>query len=118
MASLFFITGADAFRDIGTWMNYPGVLERCHFVVVSRRGLRATDLGRHLPGLADRMVVPPCATPDRPGIFLVDAETSPVSSTGVRERLSAGLQVDGLVPSAVAGYIARHGLYGWPTGAQ
>jgi nicotinate-nucleotide adenylyltransferase len=34
-----------------------------------------------------------------------------VSSTQVREALRAGRPIDGLVPSAVAAYIAAHGLY-------
>ncbi len=29
VARLFFITGADAFRDIASWKDYPGLLDRC-----------------------------------------------------------------------------------------
>jgi nicotinate-nucleotide adenylyltransferase len=109
--SLFFVTGADAFRDIATWKDYPELLDRCHFVAVSRPGCRATSLPGLLPQLAGRMIEAPCSMPAQPSIFLVDAVTAPVSSTEVRRRLTAGEAIDGLVPDAVAGYIRSHGLY-------
>lgn len=109
--TLFFVTGADAFRDIATWKDYPGLLERCHFVAVSRPGCAATALPGVLPSLAGRMLEAPCRIPARPSIFLVDAATAPVSSTDVRRRLTAGESIDGLVPDDVARYIRTHGLY-------
>jgi nicotinate-nucleotide adenylyltransferase len=109
--TLFFVTGADAFRDIATWKEYPGLLERCHFVAVSRPGCAATALPGLLPPLAGRMLETPCRIPGRPSIFLVDAATAPVSSTDVRRRLAAGESIDGLVPAGVARYISTHGLY-------
>ena len=36
---LFFVIGADAFADIGTWRDYPGILQDAHFAVVSRPGV-------------------------------------------------------------------------------
>jgi nicotinate-nucleotide adenylyltransferase len=115
-ASLFFLIGADAFREIASWKNFPGVLDRCHFVAVSRPGLSARQLPALLPGLADRMRNAPCAPPAEPCIVLVDAPTSPVSSTEIRQRLAGGRPVTGLVPPAVEAYIDTHGLYGQPTG--
>jgi nicotinate-nucleotide adenylyltransferase len=109
--ALFFVTGADAFRDIAAWKDYPGILDRCHFVAVSRPGCPAAALPGVLPALAGRMLETPCRIPARPSIFLVDAATAPVSSTDVRRRLSAGESIDGLVPGDVARYIRSHGLY-------
>jgi nicotinate-nucleotide adenylyltransferase len=108
---LFFITGADAFKDIETWKGYPGVLDRCHFVVVSRPGLPAVDLRAALPGLAGRMREAPCSVSAAPSIFLVAAPTAPVSSTGVRQAIRERRPLSGLVPARVAGHIERHGLY-------
>ena len=109
--ALFFVTGADAFREIGSWKDYPGLLDRCHFVAVSRPGCAAASLPSALPTLARRMLEAPCLVPARPSIFLVDAVTAAVSSTEVRRRVAAGEPIDGLVPEAVAGYIRSHGLY-------
>ena len=110
-ASLFLVTGADACREIETWMGYPHLLDRCHFVVVSRPGHPAPALRAALPQLADRMTdtAPPEA--GRPAIVLVDVPTAAVSSTEIRRRLAAGARVDGLVPDAVAAHLSRHRLY-------
>lgn len=115
---LFFITGADAFRDIAMWKDYPTLLDRCHFVAVSRPGCPAPSLRAALPALAARMVDAPAAVPATPRIFLVDAPTAPVSSTDIRERIAGGRPIAGLVPPAVAAYIDAHGLYGSPTGHE
>jgi hypothetical protein len=48
---------------------------------------------------------------DSPSIFLVDAATPDVSSTGIRKRLAAGEPITGLVPAAVERHIVQHGLY-------
>jgi len=109
--SLFLVTGADAFRDIQTWKGFPGILDRCHFVVVSRPGQSAPDLREQLPALAPRMVDAAREVPSTPAVMLVDAPTAPVSSTDVRRRLQAGNAVDDLVAPGVAAYIEKHGLY-------
>ena len=109
--SLFLVTGADAFRDIQTWKGFPGILDRCHFVVVSRPGQSAPELRKQLPALAPRMVDAGPEAPSTPAVILVDAPTAPVSSTDVRRRLQAGNVVDDLVAPGVAAYIEKHGLY-------
>jgi nicotinate-nucleotide adenylyltransferase len=110
--ALYFVTGADAFRDIRSWKDYPDILERCHFAVVSRPGCPASSLPAHLPELAGRMHETPCAAAPNAGIFLVEAVTAPVSSTDVRARLAGGQSVAGLVPDPIAAHIRKHGLYG------
>lgn len=122
LSTFVFVIGADAFRDIEAWKDYPRVLDRCDFVVVSRPGTPATALREALPALAGRMRSVPSgglagrlasdeAAAGQPGILLVDALTAPVSSTDIRRAISRGASLDGLLPTAVAEYIARHGLY-------
>jgi nicotinate-nucleotide adenylyltransferase len=112
---IYLVTGADAFRDIPSWKDYPALLDRCHMVVVSRPGLRAPDLRALLPALASRMhdAAPGGVTflPATPGILLVDAPTAPVSSTEVRRRIAAHESLAGCVPRVVEEYIAQHALY-------
>ena len=109
--TLVFVTGADAFREIATWKGYPHILDRCHFVVVSRSSSEAPALRTLLPILSERMIDAPSQLTDQPRIFLVNAPTAPISSTDVRRRIAQGASVVGLVPAAVAGHIVRHGLY-------
>jgi nicotinate-nucleotide adenylyltransferase len=110
---LFFITGADAFAEIESWYRYPAVLDLAHFVVVSRPGMPATTLPARLPELTARFCEASRAgaMPVQPSIFLVDASTPDVSSTGVRERLRIGRSISGLVPRPVEAHIHRHHLY-------
>jgi nicotinate-nucleotide adenylyltransferase len=112
---LFFITGADAFVEIGTWYRYPEVLDMARFAVVSRPGVPVASLPARLPHLADRFVKLPAGLPglagDEGAIILIDAPTPDVSSSAIRQRLRDGLGVRGLVPPSVESHIARHALY-------
>jgi nicotinate-nucleotide adenylyltransferase len=119
-SQLVFITGADAFAEIATWHDYPAVLDRAHFAVVSRPGYDAGSLRRSLPELAARFIDVPSRPLEQPlrapdahptAIFLIEAETPDVSSTLVRERAGNGGWLHDLVPGAVAEYILRHRLY-------
>ena len=115
-SQLFFITGTDAFAEIATWYDYPAVLDLAHFVVISRPGQPFTALSERLPDLAPRMRLvadrPPDVTDGPPcAIFLVNAATPDVSSTGIRERAARGERVTGLVAPEVEGHIGRHRLY-------
>jgi nicotinate-nucleotide adenylyltransferase len=110
--TLHVITGADAFADILSWKDAENLLNRCHFVVVSRPGHPAPGLRLMLPTLAARMLNPGDYDDQRqPSIFLVDAPTAPVSSTKIRALASGGSSLAGLVPPAVAEYIDRNALY-------
>ncbi len=110
---LFFIIGADAFADIATWYDYPAILDRAHFAVVARPGTTLAAMRARVPALQDRFVEPG-ATPsaaDGTRLWLVDAMTRDVSSTGIRARLARGESLAGLVPPAVEDHIRRHELY-------
>ncbi len=110
---LFFILGADAFADIATWRDYPGILNAAHFAIVSRPGTPASQLTHRLPLLAERMVHPPLDPVAQidPQIILIDAPTADVSSTAIRHLCETNQSIDGLVPPAVQQHIEQHGLY-------
>jgi nicotinate-nucleotide adenylyltransferase len=110
---LFFVLGADAFSDIGSWRDYPAILDLANFAVVSRPGYPVDTLAHRLPRLVSRMVRPPVdsLTALDPMIFLIDAPTADVSSTAIRRKLAAGESITGLVPPGVQQHIEQHGLY-------
>ena len=85
-SELFFVIGADAFADIGTWHDYPAILDAAHFAVVSRPGFPVEELPHRLPRLVSRMVRPPLdpLSQIEPMILLIDAPTADVSSTAIR----------------------------------
>jgi nicotinate-nucleotide adenylyltransferase len=112
---LFFLIGADAFKDLPSWRDYPQILERANFAVVSRPGCSVRELPARLPALAPRMFEATAALEaptDRPSIFLIDRATPDVSSTAIRGRLAQGETITGMVDSRVQQHIEQHGLYG------
>jgi nicotinate-nucleotide adenylyltransferase len=109
--SLFFITGADAFRDIAQWRHYPRLLDGAHFVVISRPGAPVAALPDQVPALASRMVHDPREAREEPRVVLIDAPTAAVSSTDVRRAVASGAGLESFVPASVATYIERHRLY-------
>jgi nicotinate-nucleotide adenylyltransferase len=111
-SELFFIIGADAFADIASWKNYPGILDAANFAVVSRPGSPVDALRHRLPQLATRMKLPEAVVNEREAsIFLIEAATADVSSTAIRQRRLHGQSISGLVPPGVEQHIEQHGLY-------
>jgi nicotinate-nucleotide adenylyltransferase len=118
---LFFIIGADAFGEIATWKDYPNILERAHFAVVSRPGYPVDEAAAQVPQLAsrlhrgpfddtfDRMLDP--SSPQTSMIILIDAPTPDVSATAIRQRCAEGAPIAGLVDARVQQHIEQHGLY-------
>lgn len=113
-SELFFLIGADAFADIRTWRDFPAILDRAHFAVISRPGLPASSLIARMPDLASRMTTQVARLDDPSSstrLILIDRDTPDVSSTQIRQRCARGESLEGLVEPAVARYIERHGLY-------
>jgi nicotinate-nucleotide adenylyltransferase len=112
-AELFFIIGADAFAEIGTWRDYPQILDRAHFAVVSRPGWPVDELPQRLPHLAARMAPPPLDPLEQldATIVLISAPTADVSSTAIRQRRAEGRSITGLVDPETEQHIEQHGLY-------
>ncbi len=94
---LFFITGADAVRQILTWHGAEELFDLAQFVGVTRPGvpMTADDL-KHLP--EDR-------------VRLLEVPALAISSTDCRERVAAREPIWYLVPDGIVQYIAKRGLY-------
>ena len=116
-AELFFITGSDAFLEIEHWYDYPELLNRSNFIVISRPGLPASTLPNQLPSLESRMNLIADAsqlvTDASPStaIWLVDADTSNASSSDMRKGLEAGTSVSNMLPPLVESFIFKQLLY-------
>lgn len=118
--ALFFLIGRDAFLEIDSWHDYRALFEEIAFIVM-RRPSDAGDTGNGNLGLLlassvssgyefdskARMFRHPRLKP----VYLFENTERPVSATAIRERIRSGMPIDGLVPEAVAAYIARKGLY-------
>ncbi len=101
---LFFITGADAVRQILTWHGAEQLFDLAHFVGVTRPGvpMTAQDLD-HLP--AGR-------------VTLLEVPALAISSTDCRQRVKQSQPIWYLVPDGIVQYIAKRGLYRMDSGAS
>jgi nicotinate-nucleotide adenylyltransferase len=115
-AQLFFILGIDAFREIGTWRDYPSIFGLCTLVVTSRPSYDDAVLIRTLP-VAVRAEF--CYRPKakrlehRTGNQVIFQRISDldISASAIRHRLHRGLSIRYLVPATVERYIVQHRLY-------
>ena len=94
---LFFITGADALRQILTWRGADELVDLATFIGVSRPGVPLTpeDIS-HLP--ADK-------------VTLLEVPAMAISSTDCRRRVTSNLPIWYLVPDGIVQYINKRGLY-------
>ncbi len=93
-AELFFITGADAIKQILEWKDVDEVWPLAHFVAVTRPGHKL-ELPNAPKGAISVLEIPALA----------------ISSTDVRARVAQGNPVWYLVPDGVVQYIGKHNLY-------
>jgi nicotinate-nucleotide adenylyltransferase len=110
---IYFIVGADAFAEIASWHEFPGVLDRAHFVVVTRPGSALDASFRSTPELQRRLrnAVDVRDVPGPTGVLVVTAQTRDVSSTAVRARLVHRHDAADLIPPAVERHIRANELY-------
>jgi nicotinate-nucleotide adenylyltransferase len=97
-AQLFFITGADAVRELLTWHEPQELVALCHLIAVKRPGYALGDLERELGALAR-------------SVSALDAPGVDISSSEIRQRIARGESIRYLTPEAVEAYIFKHGLY-------
>ena len=90
-AELFFLIGSDAFEELRTWRRWQDVVRAVEFIVIARPGHAILNI----PGAR---------------VHRVEMPESAVSSSEIRGAVAAG-QTSGDLPSPVAAYIAKHGLY-------
>ena len=90
---LFLILGTDAAANLPTWRRLEETRHLATVVVVEREGEHAEP-----PSPEWEFVRVPVPRLD-------------ISSSGLRDRLSTGAPVDGLLPPAVVQFIAQQGLY-------
>jgi len=115
-SELFFIVGADAFLEIDTWKSYIELPTLACFVIISRPTYSPAKVGevikRNYPHYTCDPATGIWTSPAGKGAFIVSSMAPvPVSSTEIRQKVKDGKDIAGLVPSAIADYIAREGLY-------
>lgn len=99
---LYFITGADAFREIFTWRKADEILELTHFIGASRPGFDAlvfiSQLQKEYPKFYERM-------------HFLEVPALAISSTDIRSRVKSERSIRYLLPESVRLFIEKMGLY-------
>jgi nicotinate-nucleotide adenylyltransferase len=99
-ADLFYITGIDATAELITWRMHAEVMRLATFIASARPGFDAEMLIAGLPAEY------------RERILILNSLALNISSTEIRNRLTAKLPVRYMLPDAVLEYIEEHRLYG------
>ena len=97
---IFFIVGADSYRDFPKWKNYPGILSLCTFIVLNRNDV---NLGEYFKKYHE-------ISHEHKALFLDDFSFV-LSSTELREKIASGKNCKDLLPDGVYEYIKRNNLY-------
>lgn len=93
---LFFVAGADAVLNLGTWKTLDMVAELCEVIAVTRP---AFDLAGVDPD------------PSWPRIHIMEIAGIDISASDIRARVARGQSIAELVPPDVLAYIRARGLY-------
>lgn len=100
-AEWYLLTGADMFLTLGTWNRFNDIARMAVLCAAPRDGVTAGQLREYAAVLSARGAR--CAVEDIPELE--------ASSTELRRRIREGQSLTGLVPAAIAQYIAAHHLY-------
>lgn len=105
-AELFFISGADAVREILTWKDAARFSELCTFIAATRPGFD--------PDLAP--LTPKDAVLPLPRVEAMEVPALAISSSDIRARVCSRRPIRYLLPEAVSAYIEKNRLYRDPVG--
>jgi nicotinate-nucleotide adenylyltransferase len=100
-SEIFFIIGSDNFETIGSWREFPKIIELCEFLVIERPG-------------KPLVVPPPTVSVELLPKFKYRIFTGPtqkVSSSEIRELVRAGKNVSHLLVRPVYEYVHKNQLY-------
>ena len=98
---LFYLMGWGSLAELPFWYQPVEIISPCKLIVVPRAGFPKPDLTQletDVPGISDRVI-------------MLDEPQIEISSSDIREKVKNGKDIRGLVPDAVADYIAEMGLY-------
>lgn len=113
---IFFIMGADTFRELTYWRDYQNLITNCTIIAVTRPGYDLSLTQRPSPSIVPILDLrgqrkPLTEIPADTRIFLTDLIERDVSATMIRAAVAESQPLDQYVPESVARYIAKYQLY-------
>ncbi len=109
---LYFLIGADAFREIAEWHEPVALLDSCDFIIASRPGFAIREIQAVIPAeLRGGEATETSLALRRTCVHLLNTVEADISSSAIRRLASEGKPLAGLVPDGVAEYIQKAGLF-------
>jgi nicotinate-nucleotide adenylyltransferase len=111
--SLCLVMGCDALLNLDSWHRWRELLDVAHIVIIGRPGWAFPTSGEVADWLQRHRLNDQGAISQRPcgGVLVEQLRPLSISSTEIRELLSAGKSVRYLLPEPVLEYIRDHSLY-------
>ena len=103
-SEIYLIMGADSLNELELWKNIKRLSQLCHFVIVNRPGFKAEASTRLVEIIGSASIL---------DMEKLRIEIPPVdiSSTSIRKRVNADVEIKDLVPECVEAYIRENDLY-------
>lgn len=118
---LYFIIGADAFKDIRTWKDYEMLLMICKFIVISRPGISLESTQKGVTEILNELNLTSTnikeaeafnkTSPLDVNVIFFPVPLIDISSTKIRETVMGGNSIRYQVPEAVEHYIITNRIY-------
>ncbi len=102
------VIGADMIKELPKWRSVKELLGKVRLLVACRPPEQYESIVQAVKNLAGQL---PAEYVQEIAASVVNTPLIDISSTDIRRRVSAGLDIDDMVPPAVADYIKRNGLY-------
>ena len=102
--SIYWLIGADNIDDLPRWYRIVELIDQCNLSVMYRAGCDAPDFARFTDIWGSQRVA-------KLQENVVETPLIDISSTEIRSRLAAGLDVTDMLSPLVADYIREHNLY-------
>jgi nicotinate-nucleotide adenylyltransferase len=116
-ADLFFVMGTDSWSEITSWHEWERLMKLATLIVVTRPGFEFTSPNAHDAEVVDMRgqgtgLVAQFKEGEKK-VYITDALNRDVSATAVRQAAIENdyQRLEELVPSEVANYIRKYGLY-------
>jgi len=102
--SVYWMVGADSIDDLARWYKIVELIDECNVSAMYRAGCEPPDFAKFEPIWGPKRV-------EKLQQNVIQTPLIDISSTEIRDRLAAGLDVSNMLHPAVADYIRKHGLY-------
>jgi nicotinate-nucleotide adenylyltransferase len=103
--SIHWLMGADGVDELPLWYGIVKLIDECNLSVMYRAGCKPPDFDKFETLCGQQRI-------EKLRRNIIQTPLIDISSTEIRNKLAAGLDVSDMLHPSVAGYIRKHNLYG------